>query len=101
MEAMNPHQQEEVTARAEISKTPPGLMFGPAWRTGPFYVISEAPKKGPEAPPVSDIAGMGAQKLEAPRVWQLGPMQAVSQQAGPENGHLQPWKCLHLPSLGC
>ena len=97
---MNPHHREKVTARAEISKTPPGLMSEPAWRAGTSCVISEAPEKGPEVPPWSDIAGMGAQKLEAPRVWQLGPMQAVSQQAGLENGHLQPWKCLHPPSLG-
>ena len=27
---------------------------------------------------------------EAPRVWQLGLMQAVDLQTGPENGHLQP-----------
>ena len=74
MEAMNPHQQEEVTAQAEISKTPPGLMSRPAWRAGPSCVVSEAPEKGPEAPPWSDIAGMGAQKPEAPRVWQLGLM---------------------------
>ena len=100
MEAMNPQQQEEVTARAEISKTPPGLMFGPAWRAGPSCVVSKAPEKALEVPPWSNITGMRAQKLEAPRVWQLGPMQAVSQKAGPENGHLQPWKCLHPPSLG-
>ena len=68
MEAMNPHQQEEVTARAEISKTPPDLMSGPAWRAGPSYVVSEAPEKGPEVPPWSDITGMGAQKPEAPQV---------------------------------
>ena len=68
MKAMNPHQQEEVTAQAEISKTPPSLMSGPAWRAGPSCVVSEAPEKGPEVPPWSDIVGMGAQKLEAPRV---------------------------------
>ena len=45
---MNPHQQEEVTTRAEISKTPPGLMFGPASRAGLFCVVFEAPEKGPE-----------------------------------------------------
>ena len=68
MEAMNPHQQEEVTARAEISKTPPGLMSGPAWRAGPSCVVSEALEKGPEVPSWSDIAGTGTQKPEAPRV---------------------------------
>ena len=26
-------------------------------------------------------------------------MQAVSLQAGPENGHMQPWRCLHPLSL--
>ena len=75
-------------ARAEISKTPPGLMFGPAWRAGPSCVVSEAPEKGPEAPPWSDSAGMGAHKPKAPRVWQLGPMQAVPLQEGSENEHL-------------
>ena len=87
---MNPHQQEEVTASAEISKTPPSLMSGPAWRVVPSCVIFEAPDKGPEVPPWSDIAGMGAQKLEVPRVWQLGPMQVVYLLAGPKNEHLQP-----------
>ena len=70
--------------------TPPGLMSGPAWRAGPSCVVSEVPGKGTEAPPWSDIVGMGAQKPEAPRVWELGPMQAVSQQAGPKNRNLQP-----------
>ena len=89
-----------MTVRAKISKTPPGLMSGPAWRVGPSRVISEAPEKGPEVPPWSDIAGMGAQKPEAPRVWQLGLMQAVSLQAGPENEHLQLWKRLnHLSQV--
>ena len=97
---MNLHRQEEVTARAEISKTPPGMMSGLAWRAGPSCIISEAPEKGPEAPPWSNFVGMGAQKPETPRVWQLGSMQAVSLQAGSENGHLQPWKCLHPLSLG-
>ena len=96
---MNPHQQEEVTARAEISKTLTCLISGLSWRVGPSYVISEAPKKGLEVPSWSDIAGMGAQMPEAPQVWQLGPMQAVHLQTGPENGHLQPWKCLHPSSL--
>ena len=68
MEAMNPHQQEEVTARAEILKTPPGMMSGPAWRVGPSCVVFEAPEKGPEVPSWSDIAGMGAKKPEAPWV---------------------------------
>ena len=68
MEAMNPHQQEEVTAQAEISKTPLGLMSGPPWRAGPSCVVSEAQEKGLKAPPWSDIAGMGAQKPEATRV---------------------------------
>ena len=76
--------------------TPPGLMSGLAWRVGPSYVVSEAPEKGPEVPSWSDIAGMP----EAPRVLQLGPMQDVYLQVGPENGHLQPRKCLYPPSLG-
>ena len=65
---MNPHRQEEVTAWAEILKTPPGRMSGLAWRAGPSCVVSEAPEKGPEVPPWSDITGTGAQKLEAPRM---------------------------------
>ena len=63
-------------------------MSRPAWKAGPSYVVFEAPEKGPKALPWSDIAGMGAQKPKAPRVWKLGKMQAVSLQAGPENGHL-------------
>ena len=79
-----------MTARAEISKTPPGLMSGPTWRVGPSCVVSEAQEKGLEVISWSDIIGMGAQMPEAPRVWQLGPMQAVHLQTGPENGHLWP-----------
>ena len=67
-EAMNPDQLEEVMARAEILKTPPGLMSGPAWRAGPSCVVSVALKKGPEVPPWSNITGIGAQKPEAPPV---------------------------------
>ena len=92
---MNPDQLEEATARAEISKTPPGLMFGPSWRAGPSGVVSGVLEKGPEVPPGSDITGMGAQKPEPPLVQEQGPMQAVSLQEGPESEHLQPWKCLH------
>ena len=51
-------------ARAEISKTPPGLMFGPAWRVMPSCVVAEAPEKGPEVLSYSDIVRMP----EAPRV---------------------------------
>ena len=65
---MNSNQLEEVTARAETSKAYPGLMSGPAWRAGPSCVVSDALEKGPEVPPWSDIAGMGAQKPEAPPV---------------------------------
>ena len=73
---MDPDQLEEVTAKAEISKTPPGLMSGPAWRARPSCVVSDVLEKGLEVP-------------------QLGPMQAMSLQTGPENEHLQPWKFLH------
>ena len=93
---MNPKQLGEVTARAEISKTPLGLLLGLAWRAGPSCVVSEAPEKEPEVPSWSDIAGIP----EAPQVWQLGPMQAVYLQVGPKNGHLQPQKCMYPPSLG-
>ena len=65
---MNPDQLKEVTARAEILKTPPGLMSGPSWKAGPSYVTSDVLEKGPEVPPWSDITGMGAQKPEAPPV---------------------------------
>ena len=82
--------------RAEISKTPPGLMSGPAWRAVPSCVVSKAPEKGPEVPSRSDIAGIP----EAPYVWQLGPMRVVYMQVGPKNGYLQPRKCLDPPSLG-
>ena len=63
MEAMNPHLQEAMMARAKISKTPPGLMSGLAWREGPSCVVSEAPEKGSEAPSWSDIAGTGLRSL--------------------------------------
>ena len=49
---MSPHQLGEVTARAEISRTPPGLMSGPS------CVVSKAPGKGPEVPSSSDISGI-------------------------------------------
>ena len=67
---MNPDQLEEVTARAEISKTPPGLMSGPSWRVGPSCIVSDVLEKGPEVPPWSDIAGIGAQKPEPPLISQ-------------------------------
>ena len=65
---MNPDQLEEVTARTEISKTPPGLMSGTSWRVGPSCVVSYVLEKGPEVLPGSDIAGMGAQKPEPPLI---------------------------------
>ena len=34
-------------AQAEMTRTPPGLMFGPAWRAGPSWIVSTAPGKGP------------------------------------------------------
>ena len=71
---MNPDQLEEATARAEISKTPSSLMSGPAWRAGPSYVVSDALEKGPEVPPWSDIAWMGAQEPEPPLMLQPGAM---------------------------
>ena len=58
-------------------------------------MVSNALEKGLEVPPWSDIAGMGAQKPEPPLVQQQGSMQVVSLKEGPENEHLQPWKCLH------
>ena len=53
---------------AETSKTHPRLMSELAWRVGPSCVVSDALKKGSKVPPWSDIAGMGAQKPEAPPV---------------------------------
>ena len=73
IEATNSNQLEEMMAQAEISKTPPSLMSGPAWRVGPSYVVSEALEKGPEVPSWYDNAGIP----EAPQVWLLGSMQAV------------------------
>ena len=66
--AMNPDQLEEVTAGAEISKTPPGLMSGPAWRAGPSCIVSDVLEKGPEVLPWSDIVWKGAQKPEPPLI---------------------------------
>ena len=84
-------------ARAEISRTPPGLMSGPAWRAGPSYVVFGAPGKGPEVPSSSDISGIP----EAPKGRQLGPLQAVYLYVGPKNGHGQPRKSLGPPSPEC
>ena len=64
----NSHQLKEEMAWAETSKTHPGLMSGPAWKAGPFGVVLDALGKGPEVPPGSDIAGMGAQKPEPPMI---------------------------------
>ena len=72
-EATNSNQLEEMTARAEVSKTPPGLMSGLAWRVGLSYVVSKALEKGPEVPSWSDNAGIP----EAPQVWLLGLMNVV------------------------
>ena len=94
---ISPHQLGEVTARAKISRTPPGLMSGPAWRAGPSGVVSEATGKGPEVPSSSNISGIP----KVPHGWQLGPMQAVYLHVGPENGHLQLLKCLDPPSPEC
>ena len=41
-------------AEAEMMRTPPGLMSGPAWRDGPSWIVSEALGKGPEVPSSSD-----------------------------------------------
>ena len=52
-----------------MTRTPPGLMSGPAWRVGPSYIISEVPGKGPGVPSYSDTSGIP----EAPQGRQLGP----------------------------
>ena len=55
---MSSPQLGKVMARAEMSRTPPGLMSEPARRVGPSCVVSKAPEKGPEVPPSSDISGI-------------------------------------------
>ena len=50
-------------ARAEISKTPPGLMFGPSWRVGPSCVVSKAPDKGPHPSLISPGWGLRSLRL--------------------------------------
>ena len=71
--AMCSPQLGEVMARAKMSRTPPGLMSGPAWRARPSCVVSEVLDKGPEVPFWSDISGIP----EASQGRQLGPLQAV------------------------
>ena len=95
--AMSSPQLGKVMARAEMSRTPPCLMSGPAWRAGPSCVFSEAPGKGPGVPPSSDISEIP----EAPQGRQLGPLQAVYLFEGPENGHLQLLKCMTPPTREC
>ena len=56
-------------AEAELSRTPPGLMSGLAWRAGPSYIVSEALGKGPGVPSSSNTSGIP----EAPQGRQLGP----------------------------
>ena len=84
-------------ARAEMSRTPSGLMFGPAWRAGPSCVFSKAPGKGPGVPSSSDTSRIP----EPPQGRQPGPLQAVYLYEGPENGHLQLLKCLAPPFMEC
>ena len=84
-------------AEAEMSRTPPGLMFDLSWRAGPSYIVFEALGKGPGVPSSSDTFGIP----EAPQGRQLGPLQAAQLQAGPENGHGQSRKCLGPPSPEC
>ena len=47
-------------------KTPPGLMFGPAWNVGPSGVVANAQERGGEVPPGCGISWMGAQNPEPP-----------------------------------
>ena len=54
-----------------MSRTPPGLMFGPAWRAEPSYIVSEALGKGPGVPSSSDTSGIP----DTPQGRQLGPLQ--------------------------
>ena len=84
-------------ARAEMSRTPPGLMSELAWRAEPSCAVSEAPGKGVGVPSSSDTSGIP----EALQGRQMRSLQAVYLYEGPENGHLQLLKCLAPPSLEC
>ena len=92
---MSSPQLGKVIALVKMSRTPPGLMSGPAWRARTSCVVSEAPGKGPEVPSLSDTSEIP----EAPQGRLLGPLQAMYLYEGPENGHLQLLKCLAPPSL--
>ena len=52
-----------------MTRTPPGLMSGPAWRAETSCIISEAPGKGPGVLSSSDTSGIP----KAPPGLQLGP----------------------------
>ena len=95
--AMRSSQLGQVMARGKMSMTPPALMFGPAWRVGPSYIVSEALWKGPRVPSSSDTSGIH----EAPQGRHMGPLQAAQLQAGPESGHEQSRKCLGPLSQEC
>ena len=94
---MSSPQPGQAMARGKMSRTPPGLMSGLAWRAWPSYVISEALGKGPGVPSSSGTTEIP----KAPPGWQLGPLQAAQLQAYPDNGHGQSWKCLGPPSPEC
>ena len=94
---MRSPQLGQLMARGKMSRTPPGLMSGLAWRAGPSYIVSEAPGKGPGVPSSSDTSGIP----KAPQGRKLGPLKATQLQAGPENGHGQSRKCLGPPSPEC
>ena len=94
---MRSPQLEQVMARGKMSRTPPGLMSGLAWRAWPFYIVSKALGKGPGVPSSSDTSVVP----EAPLGWHMGPLQAAQLQAGPESGHEQSRKCLGPPSPEC
>ena len=80
-----------------MSRTPPGLMSGPAWRAESSYIISEALRKGPGVSSSSDTSGIpGALQGRL-----LGPLQATHMQVGPENGQGQSRKCLGPLSPEC
>ena len=58
-----------VMAEVWIMRTPPVLMYGPAWRAGPSWIVFEGPGKGPGVPSWSGIFGTP----EAPQGLAQGP----------------------------
>ena len=58
------------SGQLETVKTPPGQMFGAAWKAMPSVEAVDAQKRGGEVPPGYCIIWMGAQHPEAPLGYQ-------------------------------